>query len=118
MSRQQRIKKLKKELDSTVNRINDLGDEVKKRHSDLQREHHVVTHGRISKVRMTTDRMEMDKDLGVRPSDKQLSIRSYSKMDQDIWKYDDVRKWFNHNAPTDNAALHEAPSATGYTVAR
>ena len=119
MNRKQRIKNLKKELDGTVNNIIDIGDAVKKRNKDLHHEHHTITHGRISKVRMTTDKMEMDKDIGLRPSDKQLSIRTYSKMDLDVWKYEDVRKWFNINAPSESSPMiHESPSTTGYTIAR
>ena len=119
MSRKQRIKKLEKELGTTVSKIIDLGDEVKKRNKDLHSEHHTITHARLAKTRMATDKMEMDKDVGVRPADKQLSIRTYSKMDLDIWKYEDVRKWFNQNAPLEKPnTLHESPSSTGYTIAR
>lgn len=118
MSRKQRIKTLQKELDHTVVKITDIGDNVKKKNKELQHEHHVITHCKISKARLTTDKMEMDKDVGARPSDKQLSIRTYSKMDLDIWKYEDVRKWFNQNGPCDENVMHKSPSETGYTIAR
>lgn len=109
---------MKKEVDEVVTKIIDIGDKVKKKSKELEHERHVMTHTRISQVRQQTDRMEMNKDAGCRPSDKQLNIRTYSKMDSDIWKYEDVRKWFNTNAPKDELIIHESPSSTGFMISR
>jgi len=46
----------------------------------------------------------------LRPSDRGYDIRLYTKMDLDIWKYADVRDWFNSgykepDTPPDNKIM-------------
>ena len=124
MSRKNKIKKLQIELDETSMKIIDLGDKVKKRNKDLHHEHHCITQGRIAKTRQFTDTQAMENDRSLRPSDKDQSIRTYSKMDLDIWRNDDVRKWFNSNVPDTEShnilpiTAHESPSSTGYMISR
>ena len=118
MSRKAKIERLKKEVDTVSAQIIDLGDEIKIRTKHLHHEHHSITHGRIAKSRQSADSQAIAVDRVLRPSDRDNGIRTYSKMDLDIWKYDDVRKWFNTGASEEPEIQEKSPSETGYMISR
>lgn len=58
----------------------------------------------------------MQSDRALRSSDRSNDIRTYGKMDSDLWKIDDLRGWFNSYAPSKDIKEEWSPSATGYTI--
>ena len=73
---------------------------------------------RLANVRHHTHHLITEMDSVLRPPDQSNDIRTYSKMDLDIWKHEDVRHWFNKNAPTDPEACSYKlrPADTGYVI--
>ncbi|KAJ1452289.1 hypothetical protein M885DRAFT_527538 [Pelagophyceae sp. CCMP2097] len=60
----------------------------------------------------------------LRPSDREFPARLYSKMDQDVWQMEELRLWFDKNAPAQTgktgvfpqASPRGDPTQTGYLV--
>lgn len=117
--REHKIKNLKAEIISTTNKIADIGDEVKKKTSVLKQQRLAVTQNRIARARVTTDTNAVKLDRVLRPCDREHGIRVYSKMDADVWRFDDLRKWFNCYANEEALRAEEAAVPIchpGYTV--
>lgn len=70
---------------------------------------------RVSQSRITAHTQSIDLDRSKRPSDRGYDIRAYSKMDKDVWRYDQVRDWFNSYA-TEQEPYNYIPSKEGYTL--
>jgi hypothetical protein len=70
---------------------------------------------RVSTMRVHTHKHSINLDATKRPADRNYEIRSYSKMDMDIWHYDQVRSFFNTYAK-DEVPYRYTPSETGYTL--
>ena len=70
---------------------------------------------RVSHARHESHKKTLELDSEKRPCDRDYDIRSYSRMDSDIWKYPDVREWFNKDAkPVEQYKF--SPTESGYTI--
>lgn len=70
---------------------------------------------RVANSRNITHHESIVLDREKRPCDRGNDIRTYSKMDLDIWNYNQVREWFNKGAAPPDSYRH-VPSETGYTI--
>jgi hypothetical protein len=52
-----------------------------------------------------------------RPPDRSYEIRTYTKMDVDLWFNPDVSDWFNKDAPKNLPTYNFSPHETGYMIA-
>jgi hypothetical protein len=56
-------------------------------------------------------------DMTKRPPDRSYEIRTYTKMDVDLWFNPDVSDWFNKDAPKNLPTYNFSPHETGYMIA-
>lgn len=110
------IENKKKELKETSDKIYDMRDEIQSLSKKLRekREHEKAV--RLANSRIDTRLKTIQIDSVKRPSDREYGVRPYSKMDNDVWKYDQLRDWFNTYAPKETIQEHQSPSQTGYTI--
>jgi hypothetical protein len=115
MNHEKVLKRKEKKLMQTRDEILALNDSISKISSKLKerRDHEKAT--RVSSVRLVSHATAMEVDLKKRPSDRYCDIRTYSKMDLDVWKYHEVRDWFNKDAAPEIPYKFN-PSETGYTI--
>lgn len=113
--REVKIEKKEKELDRLDETILNIKDKVAKSSVTLQkkREHEKAIRVATSRILSHTKAISMDSSK--RPSDRTYEIRAYSKMDMDVWRYNQVRDWFNSYA-TEQEPYRFSPSETGYTL--
>jgi hypothetical protein len=119
--REHKIKSLKTEIAIATNKIADIGDDIKKKTTALKHQRSAITKTRIARGRIIADTNAVKVDRALRPSDREHGIRVYSKMDADVWRFDDLRKWFNNYANEDELKSEEAAVPLyhpGYTVLR
>ncbi len=109
------IEKKKKELRRNDDKLLDLNDKVSKISVELKDLRAHEKDSRVSASRILAHTKALDLDLSKRPADREQDIRTYSKMDKDIWRYDQVRNWFNTYA-TEQEEYRFVPSQTGYTL--
>lgn len=107
-----------KEKQSVENRekIYKLNDEVAEITNKLKEKRSSEKSVRVAKARLETHHTVLAVDRMKRPSDRYQDIRSYSKMDKDVWQDDTLRGWFNSYAPQEEDKYHFSPSQTGYTI--
>lgn len=105
----------KEKLQEVYNHIGELSDEVKKKTIQLKSEKEINTSTRMLRNRQFDHMTTVLNDHKLRPSDRSNEIRTYSRMDLDVWKYDDVRNWFNKYS-TDIPQQSVIPSETGYMI--
>ena len=67
-------------------------------------------------IRHTTHMQSIRNDNSYRLADRSFGIRNYSKMDLNVWQYEDVRHWFNKDAPQNIEEYNATPSETGYML--
>jgi hypothetical protein len=70
---------------------------------------------RVRMGRSIAHNKTLELDRTKRPADRTYEIRNYSKMDMDVWRYDQMRGWFNNYA-TPEEPYELVPSKTGYTL--
>jgi hypothetical protein len=112
---QQTIEVKKARLQVVYDHIASMSDEVKLKAIQLKAEKEANTANRTQKSRQMTHTSALITDHRLRSSDRTNEIRGYSRMDRDVWKYDDVRHWFNQYA-TDVPVEHRSPADTGYMI--
>jgi hypothetical protein len=96
-----------------------MNDKIDAKKIQLNKEKEDNVSNRVKNMRIKTRKMQYLVDTSLRPSDRGNDIRLYTKMDLDVWKYPDVRDWFNSGAPADieeQMRYTLAPSQTGYTI--
>lgn len=71
---------------------------------------------RVSTGRQIAHATALQIDFSKRPPDRYGDIRSYSKMDMDVWKYDQLRSWFQTYAPDKDVTYDLRPCETGYMI--
>lgn len=106
----------KEKLKEVYNHINELSDEIKNKTKELKIEKEMNTSTRMLKNRQFDHMTCVLNDSKLRPSDRSNEIRTYSRMDLDVWKYDDVRHWFNKYSRDDIPSESVIPSQTGYMI--
>jgi phage-related minor tail protein len=105
----------KKEFAKCGEQILDLTTKVSKISGQLKQKRTDEKDSRVSAGRVVTHRQTLDIDRGKRPSDRDYEIRNYSKMDMDVWRYDQLRNWFNTYS-TEQQPYRYVPSQVGYTL--
>ena len=107
----------KEKLDVVYNHIGELNDEIRIKTRQLKEEKDSKTLTKILKSRQFNHSISLLNDEKLRPSDRSNDIRIYSRMDLDVWKYDDVREWFNKYSLNNNIQEEIViPSQTGYMI--
>jgi hypothetical protein len=109
------LDKTNKKLDKLEEEILEMKDKVSKIGSELRQKRQHEKDSRVSSGRIHSHTKTLDIDGEKRPADRSYDIRHYSKMDGDIWRYDQVRNWFNTYA-TDQEPYKFVPTQTGYTL--
>jgi len=78
---------------------------------------------RVKDERLQTFHQRYTTDQKLRPSDRGMDCRLYTKMDINVWEYPEMRSWFNKDAPADVEArmvkitgADKAPYQTGYML--
>jgi hypothetical protein len=105
----------KARLQEVYDHIAVMSDEVRDKAKQLKAEKEANTANRTQKSRQMSHTSSLVSDHRLRPSDRSYEIRTYSRMDLDVWKYNDVRNWFNQYA-TDMPVEHVSPADTGYMI--
>ena len=117
-ARKNKIAQKEKQLLKLEETLLEFSDRTKAKTGELLAIKESDKSGRLANVRHRTHHLITEMDSKLRPPDQSNDIRTYSKMDLDIWKYEDVRYWFNKNAPSDpNAGAYTLrPVDTGYVI--
>lgn len=118
MSNAPAIARKEKQLQQLEEKMRNMTDDVRAKTRSLLSEKEMDRNDRLARVRHQTHFLTTQMDLSLRPPDQSNDIRTYSKMDLDIWKYEDVRNWFNKDAvgDPDDYAYRLTPAQTGYVV--
>lgn len=109
------LKKKEKQLMKVRDEILERGDVISKISTTLKQKREGEKSMRVSTSRLYAHHTTMQVDGTKRPSDRFNDIRAYSKMDLDVWKYHEVRDWFNKNAAPPEPYKFQ-PTETGYTL--
>lgn len=116
--RKAKIAHKEKQLVGYEDHLKKLSDKSRAKTKELAMNFEMAKSARVANVRHRTHHLTVAMDSVLRGPDQSNDIRTYSKMDADIWKYEDVRHWFNKNAPTDpnSGAYTKTPAETGYVI--
>ena len=93
-----------------------LSDDIKHRSASLKFKRASEKSLRVASSRMQSHMKQYETDLKNRPPDRGDDIRQYTKMDLDVWKYHQVRDWFNCKASNEDFGYHLTPAETGYMI--
>ena len=117
-ARVSKIEQKEKQLSKLEENLMEFKDKTSLKSLELASLRESEKSGRLANVRHRTHKLITEVDSVLRPPDQSCDIRTYSKMDLDIWKYEDVRLWFNKNAPHDSKAGEYClrPADTGYVI--
>ena len=116
-SRAAKIQVKKNQLQKVSEEIRVLDTQAKQKNLELKKQKESQTANRLSKSRITMHSNAIKNDRVLRPSDRGNDIRTYSKMDLDVWQYPQVRDWFNeYGQPVPHE--HESPAETGYMIGK
>lgn len=114
-TRTAKIQMKKNQLQKVTEEILTLDTQAKKKNLELKKQKESQTANRLSKSRITMHNNATTNDKVLRPPDRSNDIRTYSKMDLDVWQYPQVRDWFNeYGQPVPH--VHESPAETGYMI--
>ena len=112
---QQEIANKERARQDKQDRILHLNDAIKARTEHFKTKQAKAKAVRVAVARNHTHHGILDIDREKRPSDRDYEIRMYSKMDLDVWKYHEVRDWFNKDA-NPPPPYQFRPQETGYTI--
>lgn len=117
-ARKNKIIQKERQLTKLEDTLVQYKDDTKKKTKELAALRESEKSARLANVRHRTHHLTTDLDAVLRPPDQSNDIRTYSKMDLDIWQHEDVRYWFNRNAPSDPdaGAYKLRPADTGYVI--
>jgi hypothetical protein len=93
-----------------------LNDKASKISGDLKQKRTSEKSLRVAGGRIITHHAAHDVDVTKRPSDRYQDIRAYTNVDQDCWRYDQLRDWFNTYAPAKEDRYEFNGTQSGYTV--
>ena len=110
------IKKKEKEIVQNRDKILALNDSVSTITNRLKEKRTSEKSVRVANSRNTTHMATLQVDGTKRPPDRYADIRSYSQMDMDCWRYNQLRDWFNSYAPAREEKFEFNPVKSGYTL--
>jgi uncharacterized protein (DUF342 family) len=105
----------KKDFQKYSEEILDFTTKISKISGELKQKRASEKDYRVSTNRVISHHATLDIDRSKRPSDREFGIRHYTKMDGDVWRYDQVRNWFNTYAKEEEPYRY-VPSQVGYTL--
>ena len=89
-----KIQMKKNQLQKVTEEIRTLDTQAKKKNLELLKQKESHTANRLSKSRIIMHNNATSNDKVLRPCDRGNDIRTYSKMDLDVWQYPQVRDWW------------------------
>ena len=110
------IKKKEKLLLENRDKLLELDDSVASISSRLKEKRTSEKSLRVAGSRNVSHQTALAVDFSKRPPDRYADIRSYSQMDMDCWRYNQLRDWFNSYAPEHETKYEFNPSKSGYTI--
>lgn len=110
------IKKKEKEIMQNRDKILALNDSVATISTRLKEKRTSEKSLRVANSRNVTHGTALQVDFTKRPPDRYADIRSYSQMDMDCWRYNQLRDWFNSYAPAQEQKFEFNPVKSGYTI--
>lgn len=115
--RAKEIDKKSKLLYKTREEILQLNDSIMKISNKLQERRDKEKDLRLHTGRIITRQKTLEIDTEKRPADRDYGVRPYSKMDMDVWRYDQLRGWFNvYSREEDIPKYNLTPAQTGYML--
>lgn len=112
-----KIRKKEKTLRKIQDDILEMNDKIKSVTSKLQTQKREDSSARVAGMRLSTHTKSILGDLTKRPPDRSYEIRTYTKMDADLWFNPDVSHWFNKDAPRELPTDSFSPIESGYMIA-
>lgn len=109
------LKKKQKQLRKLQDDILVLNDDISKRQKELRALKSDDLNSHVSSLRLKAHEKDIFIDSKKRPPDKANNIRNYGKLDNDIWKFDDIREWFN-KYDSGYKEYIPTPAETGYML--
>jgi hypothetical protein len=110
------IKKKEKQIMENRDKILALNDSVQAISGKLKEKREGEKSLRVTQSRNVAHLTALQVDFSKRPPDRYADIRSYSQMDMDCWRYNQLRDWFNSYAPEREEKFLFNPTKSGYTV--
>ena len=110
------IKLKEKEIRACEDRILHLTDHIKSKGRALKEQNAHSKALRTANARLEQHHEYERIDMQKKPADRSFDIRMYTKMDLDVWKYHEVRDWFNKDAPKEDLSYNLTPADTGYMI--
>jgi hypothetical protein len=110
------IIKKEKEIMKNRDKILALNDSVSTITERLKEKRTSEKSLRVANSRNVTHGTALQVDFTKRPPDRYADIRSYSQMDMDCWRYNQLRDWFNSYAPANETKVEFNPVKSGYTI--
>lgn len=110
------IKKKEKQILENRDKILALNDSVQAITGKLKEKRESEKSLRVTTSRNVSHMTALQVDFTKRPPDRYADIRSYSQMDMDCWRYNQLRDWFNSYAPENQEKFEFNPVKSGYTV--
>jgi hypothetical protein len=110
------IRTTEKQIVEHRDKILALNDSVKAISGRLKEKREADKSLRVTQSRNVAHAAALTVDLSKRPPDRYGDIRSYSQMDMDCWRYNQLRDWFNSYAPQQEIKYEFNASKSGYTV--
>jgi hypothetical protein len=114
--RKEAIRQTEKQIIEHRDKILALNDSVKLISGQLKEKREAEKSLRVTQSRNVAHTAALQVDFSKRPPDRYGDIRSYSQMDMDCWRYNQLRDWFNSYAPQHEDKHEFNPSKSGYTV--
>jgi hypothetical protein len=110
--------KKEKQLKTIQDKIFDLDDVISSKSKDLRVAKTTGKSERVAAARNVLHKSQLLVDGNNRSSDRNFEIRQYTKVDADVWQYDDLRSWYCKYGPAKGQEVTEnkSPAETGYTI--
>lgn len=71
---------------------------------------------RLANSRLQKHHQLYEIDHAKHPSDRAFDVRVYTKMDNNVWEYSEMRNWYNKDASKEDLSYKLTPADTGYMV--
>ena len=105
-----------RELRKLEDKIMHLGNHIHAKSASLKEQNAHKKAVRVAKSRLKQHHQYTHIDEKKDPADRSFDVRIYTKMDLDVWKYHEVRDWFNKDATNEDLSYKLKPSDTGYMI--
>jgi hypothetical protein len=115
-TKMRQIKMKEKEVRAKDTKILHLADYIRNKSQALKEQNAYSKALRVANARMDQHHEFERIDTQKNPADRSFDIRMYTKMDLDVWKYHEVRDWFNKDATKEDLSYKLRPADTGYVI--